>query len=458
MRSIRRRLLTELLLVGIALCVLMAWVVGFVARSQVDDLLDYQLEQVARTLIDRDLTDLNAERADDPAMHLEIQIADREGKLVYNSNADLHLPTDIPLGLATIADPSGEYEQGLRVFTLRSQLRTVWVIQPMSLRRDLSREAGAGAVVPALVLLAALAAAIVVAIRRELMPLRLLSQELEARGAHALTPIELPDAPAELRMPLSTLNNLFTRLGEALRRQREFVADAAHELRSPLTAIRLQAANVAAATNEGERRTAVNALIRGVDRGTHLVHQMLTLAMVEPGEGERKAAAMDLRRLAAQCLVDHLDAASARGIQLGLDAGPAVPMQGDREALYILLDNVVGNAIKYAPDNTPVEVAILNDGGEVVVEVRDHGPGIPARERERVFERFRRLENAGVPGSGLGLAIAAAVARSHAGRIDLRDPAVGNGLLVVIRLPVGSLAGGPVTAGRTEQISGTNEV
>lgn len=437
MRSIRRRLLTELLLVGAALCFLMAWAVGFVARTQVDDLLDYQIEQVARTLIDRDLTDLEAQRADDPAMHLEIQIADRKGDVVYTSNEDLRLAPHTPVGLATIADASGEYDQGLRVFTLGSELRTVQVIQPMSLRRDLAQEAGVGAVIPALVLLAALTLAIVVAIRRELLPLQRLTQELEARGADALTPIELPDAPAELRAPLSTLNRLFARLDGALRRQREFVADAAHELRTPLTAIRLQAANVIAAADEGERRAAVDALIGGVDRGSRLVQQLLTLARMEPGDGARIPGPVDLRAIAEQCLVDHVSAASARGIQIELDAGPHMPMTGDREALSILLDNVVGNAIKYAPDNTSVNLAITQEDSDLVVQVRDQGPGIPSQERERVFQRFHRIEYQGIPGSGLGLAIAAAVARSHRGTIELRDPPAGNGLLVQVRLPVG---------------------
>lgn len=444
MGSIRRRLLTELLIVGLVLCLLMAWAFSFVARSQVDELLDYQLEQVARTLIDHDLTDLDTQRGDDPAMHLEIEIADREGNTVYASNDDLQVPAATPLGLATIADASGEYAQGLRVFTLRSELRTVRVIQPMSLRRDLAREAGAGAVVPALVLLAALALSIVVAIRRELKPLQRLSRELEARGAEALTPIELPNAPAELHLPLVTLNRLFARLDGALRRQREFVADAAHELRSPLTAIRLQAANVAAAANESERRAAVDALARGVDRGSRLVQQLLTLARMEPGDGPRQRGPVDLRAIAEQCLVDHVGAASARGIQLGLMADESVPLEGDREALHVLLDNLLGNAVKYSPENAPVDLAITRDGADVVVEVRDQGPGIPAEEREHVFERFHRLDNPGIPGSGLGLAIAAAVVRNHRGTIELRDPPAGGGLLVRARLPAGSGAPDPV--------------
>jgi two-component system, OmpR family, sensor kinase len=437
MRSIRRRLLTELLTVGLVLCALMAWAVGFAARSQVDDLLDYQLEQVARTLIDRDLTDLDSGRADDPAMHLEIDIADRKGEIVYASDEDLRVPPDTPLGLASIADASGEYEEGLRVFTLRSELRTVRVMQPMSLRRDLAREAGAGAIIPALVLLAALAISIVVAIRRELSPLQRLSRELENRGADALTPIELPNAPAELRAPLWTLNRLFARLDGALRRQREFVADAAHELRSPLTAIRLQAANVAAAADEGERRAAVEALIRGVDRGSRLVQQLLTLARMEPGDGQRQPGPVDLRAIAEQCLADHVGAATARGIELGLMADQTVPTAGDREALYILFDNLLENAIKYSPDDSPVDLALARDGAEILIEVRDHGAGIPCDERQRVFERFHRLDNPGISGSGLGLAIAAAVVRSHRGMIELRDPPAGGGLLVQVRLPAG---------------------
>ncbi len=435
MSSIRRRLLTNLLLVGTLLCVLMAGAVALLVRSQVGELLDYQLEQVARTLIDRNLSDLDAHRGEDPAMHLEIQVGDENARLLYSSNEDLGLPLTTPLGLTTLADRSGQYDAGLRVFTLRSRSRVVQVIQPMSLRNELTWEAAAGAMVPSVVLLAALSGLIVVTIRRELVPLRRLTDELEARGADALTPIDLPDAPSELRTPVLTLNRLLGRLEVAIRAHREFVADAAHELRSPLTAIRLQAGNVAAATADAERQAAVLELARGVDRAGHLVQQLLTLARLDPSARSLPRQRIDLRAVAQECLVDHVGEAAAKGMQLGLSAHTATWFTGDGEALRAMLDNLLGNAIKYAPEGTPIDVSILNDDNHILLSVRDHGPGVPPQERDRVFQRFHRLAGPDTPGSGLGLAIVNAVVRTHGGTIALLDPPRGDGLLVEIRIP-----------------------
>lgn len=434
--SIRRRLLANLLVVGILFCALMAWTMAFLARSQVGELLDYQLEQVARTLIDRDLSDLHATRPDDPAMHLEIQIGDQNARPLYASNKDLDLPLTTPLGLTTVPDASGQYDDGLRVFTLRSAHRIVQVIQPVSLRKDLAWEAGFRGVVPAIVLLLALSALIVVMISRELAPLRHLSQELEARGVDALTPITLTDAPAELQAPVLTLNRLLGGLDEAIRAQKDFVADAAHELRTPLTAIRLQAANVATATTASERRSAVAHLTRGVDRASHLVEQLLTLARLDAPSKTRSREVVDLRALAQECLVELAGAASAKAIELTLSAGQPVSVPGDGEALRIMLDNLVGNAVKYAPEGTGVDLCLAPKGEQVAVSVRDHGPGIPAEARERVFDRFHRLDHPEISGTGLGLSIVAAVVRAHDGRIELLDPPHGNGLRVEVHLPV----------------------
>ncbi len=435
MNSIRRRLLTNLLLVGTLLCVLMAGAVALLVRSQVGELLDYQLEQVARTLIDRNLSDLDAHRGEDPAMHLEIQVGDENARLLYSSNEDLGLPLTTPLGLTTLADRSGQYDEGLRVFTLRSRSRLVQVIQPMSLRHELTWEAAAGAMVPSVVLLAALSGLIVVTIRRELEPLRRLTDELETRGADALTPIDLPHAPSELHIPVLTLNRLLGRLDVAIRAHREFLADAAHELRSPLTAIRLQAGNVATATSDAERQAAVLELARGVDRAGHLVQQLLTLARLDPSARSLPRQRIDLRAVAQECLVDHVGEAAAKGMQLGLSAHSATWFTGDGEALRAMLDNLLGNAIKYAPEGTPIDVSILNDDNHIVLSVRDHGPGIAPQERDRVFHRFHRLASPDTPGSGLGLAIVNAVVRTHGGTIALLDPPRGDGLLVEVRIP-----------------------
>lgn len=435
MRSIRRRLLAKLLSVGALLCVLMACAVALLARAQVGELLDYQLEQIARVLIDHDLSALAAQRPDDPAMHLEIRIGDESARLLYASSPDLGLPFTTPLGLTTIADPSGADDDGYRVFTLRSDRRIVQVMQPVSLRDDLAWEAGVAALVPSIIVLAALSMLIFVTIRRELAPLQQLSGELEARSAEDLASIRLANAPAELQAPVLTLNRLLSRLEEAIRAHKEFVADAAHELRSPLAAIRIQAGNVAAAKSDVEREGAVVQLMRGVDRASHLVQQLLTLARLEPSARPKPRERVDLRSIAEHCLVDHVGTAAAKNMQLGLDASDAIWVNGDGPALRIMIDNLVENAIKYAPQSTPVDLALTVQDGQAVLHVRDHGVGIPQAERERVFDRFHRLDHPEIPGSGLGLAIVAAVVRAHDGAVSLRDPPHGAGQLVEVRLP-----------------------
>lgn len=435
MASIRRRLLRNQLLVGVLLCALTGAVVSQIARTQVGDLLDYQLEQVARTIIDRDLSELDAQRPEDPAMHLEIQVADATNRVLYVSDDSLQVPITTPIGLTTIPDSSGEYDDGLRVFTLRSASRVVQVIQPVSLREELAWEAGVAAVVPSLLLLAALSLLIVFTIRHELAPLERLSAELEARGADALTPVDLPDAPGELRAPLHTLNRLLARLDDSLRAHKDFVADAAHELRSPLTAIRLQAANVAAAGNDAQRRVAVAHLSHGVDRASHLVQQLLTLARMEPSARATRSQRLDLCELARHCLVDQVGGAAAKEIQLSLSAPQPAWIDGDGEALKVMLDNLVGNAIKYAPVGSAVEIAVTTETAGARIAVRDQGPGIPEAERGKVFERFHRVAGTAEEGSGLGLAIVAAVVKAHEGSIELADPSHGAGLVATVRLP-----------------------
>jgi signal transduction histidine kinase len=241
---------------------------------------------------------------------------------------------------------------------------------------------------------------------------------------------------------------MLERLGHAFDSQRAFVADAAHELRSPLTALKLQAQLVRRAPDEASRAAAIDALVAGVDRATRLVEQLLTLARQEPGATAAPLQTVVLAPLARQVLADAGPVAQARGSTMELMADEQATVQGDPAALAVLLRNLVDNALRYTPAGGRVEVAVARagvgdgvgraagEGAAVQLRVDDSGPGIPAAERERVFERFVRGSSAAPEtGSGLGLAIVRSIALRHGAALTLADSPLG-GLRVALAFPV----------------------
>jgi len=240
-------------------------------------------------------------------------------------------------------------------------------------------------------------------------------------------------------LPLvDAFNGLLARLASAFDAQRGFVADAAHELRTPLTALRLQIGLLRDARDAGEREQALERLHAGIERAVHLAGQLLALARAEPGVDTAREP-VDLVALARQAIADASPLAERRGAHVELDAGPGLAVRGDPQALRSLLGNLIDNAIKHGGDAPRVRVALAAAGPEVVLCVDDSGPGIPAEERERVFDRFVRRAGGAAEGSGLGLAIVRAVAARHGGRVALGESPAG-GLRVEVRLPAATRA------------------
>lgn len=439
MNSIRQRLLLILLVASVLISLALASATAWIVRQKVGDLLDYQLEQVARTLLVQG--DDRPRAVDvDPALHLEAQMWDVSGRLLWRTGDDLRLPANTPLGLASI--PLGADGQAARVFTVRDAARTVQVAVDLSVRDGLAIDEGIEMLWPSLLSLVVLSFVIVLTVQHGLKPLRALDAELARRSSQSLAEIRLDNAPQELRRPLATLNGLLGRLDESLRIHRQFVAEAAHELRTPLAAIRLQASNVFTARDEPAREAARVQLMRGLDRAQHLVQQLLTLARFEPGGAELVRERVDLRAIAQTGLVDLAGLADSKNIELSLGGLQEAWVLGDADALRILIDNLVGNAIKYSPAGTAVGIELSSAvDGRISLVVRDEGPGIAAEARQRVFDRFERGGGAvagetGVshePGSGLGLAIVADIVRAHGADITLSQPPSGSGLQVTIR-------------------------
>jgi signal transduction histidine kinase len=254
---------------------------------------------------------------------------------------------------------------------------------------------------------------------------------------HTLAPIDAIPVPQEIAPLIDALNNLLLRLQAAFQTQRAFVADAAHELRSPLTAVRVQLQLLDRAPDEVARIEARGELGAAVDRAIHLVEQLLTLARNEPRASGDELTAVSLDTATADGIADSHALAQTRGIDLRLDATPGCLVRGDREALRVLVRNLVDNALRYTPAGGQVQVRVHPAGSATVLEVIDSGPGIPAPERERAFDRFFRRASAPEGGSGLGLAIVRAIAERHGAQIELGD-APGGGLMVRVSFPTSS--------------------
>jgi signal transduction histidine kinase len=282
-------------------------------------------------------------------------------------------------------------------------------------------------------LLPLLGAAIVGVVGNGLRPLRRVAGEVQRRDAHSLTPLAVERLPLEVAPLIDALNRLLLRLHEAFQAQRAFVADAAHELRSPLTAVRLELQLLDRAPDEAARLEARANLGAAVNRAIHLVEQLLTLARSEPREAVGEWVGIPLEQAAADGTADANALAVARRIDLSLEAEPA-EVRGDRDALRVLVRNLVDNAVRYTPEGGRVRVSTHPQPFGATLEVQDTGPGIPPPDRERAFDRFYRRSNAPEGGSGLGLAIVKAIADRHGAQVRL-DDAPGGGLKVTVSFP-----------------------
>jgi two-component system OmpR family sensor kinase len=278
---------------------------------------------------------------------------------------------------------------------------------------------------------------------RGLRPLQRVADEVSQRSPAALQPLSQHDIPEEIRPLIASLNGLLERLGGALEAQRGFVADAAHALRTPVTALQLQAQLVERAKSEDARAAAMQQLKQGLQRVTHLVQQLLTLARQDPNAGQRALAPVELDRLARDVIAAQSLLAESRKIDLGLEPHEPAAILGDADALHVLLSNLVDNAIRYTPEGGRVDVSVACEGDCAVLRVEDTGPGIPLEERAHVFDRFYRLEHGDVPGSGLGLAIVKDIAERHGAQIELDAGNRGRGLQVTVRFPAAAVRPDP---------------
>lgn len=285
-----------------------------------------------------------------------------------------------------------------------------------------------------LVLLAG--AVIVIGVRVALRPVERLHAELEARDGGDLSPLEAGTLPTEIRPVVEGMNDYMRRLREVLDAQERFIADASHQLRTPLTLLKTQSELALREDDPARMRETVEAIHRSTTEMAHLADQLLARARAHHGIGNPSIGDADLAAAARQACLDLAPAAVARAVDLGFDARGDTVLRGDGVLLQELARNLIDNAIRYSVEGGSVAVRVWGDGGCVSLEVEDSGSGIAASDRDRVFDPFFRA-HAGGTGVGLGLAIARDIATAHRARIELADTSTGTGLLVRVRFSCG---------------------
>jgi two-component system OmpR family sensor kinase len=373
---------------------------------------------------------------------LVVQVWTPDGVQIFRTVSRAHLPQRAVLGFSNVEANGTTY----RVFSVQTSAQTVQVAQDLAVRRNMAGNLALRTAGPILLLVPVLMLVVWWVVSGSLKPVRRVQSQVAARQADDLSPVSEAGLPDEVRPLVQELNLLFGRVKSAFETQQHFVADAAHELRTPLAALKLQVQSLERAETPEAKKVAVDRVAAGIERATRLVEQLLVLARQESSATDASTgtacAPLDVADLARRAIGDMAGVAAARQIDLGLNRADSVTVPGHADALTILVRNLVDNAIKYTPQGGTVdlEVRALPDGAELVVE--DSGPGIPAEERERVFDRFYRVPGSAAGGSGLGLAIIRSIAQRHHAALELGQSERLGGLRVTVRLPRAAGSGG----------------
>ncbi|HVJ73572.1 MAG TPA: ATP-binding protein [Casimicrobiaceae bacterium] len=430
MTSIRRALLVPLA-GGLAVALVVATLATYLrARDEATALFDVQLSQLAASVTGMPLA--VAPGGGGAAAHdapLIVQVWNRDGVQVYRSQGTRDPPERRAPGFSTVQTRDGPW----RVYSVLAKGELVQVAQPLALRDQLAASLAWSTILPWLVAAPLIGLLLWFAIARALAPLDRLAQAVGTRSPREMRPLPASGWPREVTPLVAALNALLGRLDDALDAQKAFVADAAHELRTPLAAVHLQAQLAERAQDGPERSRALDALRGGLRRATRMVEQLLALAREDHAAASAPTTRIDLAALARDAIAAHADLAAAKDVDLGAGTLEPLAIDGEPDALATLAANLVDNAVRYTPAGGHVDVMVETRAGAPALVVRDDGPGVPAEARDAMFERFARGARRDTPGSGLGLAIVKRIAERHGASVTLADAPGGRGLEVTVR-------------------------
>lgn len=431
--SLRGRLLW-FLLAAIILATLAQAVIAYrSALYDADQIFDYHMQQMALSLRSgAPLANHYLQGATDPENNeLVVQVWTPDGVQVFHSMSHTALPQRAVLGFSNVKANGTTY----RIFSAQTNSQTVQIAQDMAVRQQMASNLALRMVSPIGLMAPILMLVVWWVVSASLAPVARVRKQVAARQADDLSPVSEAGLPDEVRPLVHELNLLFVRVQGAFEAQQHFVADAAHELRSPLAALTLQIVSLGRAEGVAPRAVAVARVAAGIDRATRLVEQLLVLARQEASSGGDDQI-LQLDQLLKRTLGDMVAVAHARQIDLGLYHVDAASITGQADALVIMLRNLIDNALKYTPAGGTVDLSLrLTEQGALLL-IEDNGPGISESERERVFNRFYRVPGSAAGGSGLGLAIIKAIAERHGAGLALERSARLGGLCVQVRFPL----------------------
>jgi two-component system OmpR family sensor kinase len=413
------------------------------AFSEAIELQDEQLRQLAGLIDRQNKPSIDYFSEGDPndddfeSRIVVLQLPMRHNGKVENGQLT-GLTAQIPDGIQTVRP--GKLAWRIYVKTLGSGVR-VAIAQRTAVRNEVARAGALRALLPLLLLIPMLLVLVRVLVRRMFRPLTALARELDQRPEDDTQAIADAQVPTEIRPFVKAINRLLARVAAAMSQQRRFVADAAHELRSPLTALSLQAERLDNADMSPEARERLASLRSGIRRSQSLVTQMLMLARVQQG-GDAPMQSVSMQKVLRGVLEDLFPLAEARQIDLGVDGSDDAQVKATEVDLTILVKNLLDNAIRHTPAHGKIDLSVRQVGNHALLRLSDTGPGIADSERARVFEAFYRVTPDQDSGAGLGLSIVSAIATRIHARIELAytDEATRSGLTVQVTIPMTRVA------------------
>lgn len=450
------------LLVGVLGAVVVVWLITAAlsyrdAQREIDELLDAHLAQAAALLVAQASHELDELEEHAPAAHpyghkVAFQVWERGRELRVRSADAPNARLSPQVEGFSDTDVDG---RRWRVYSTwaRRQRYLIQVGEERAARDRLAAAIGVNLLTPMLLALPVLGLLVWLGVRWGTRPLAILRAQVRQRDPDNLAPLEVTDPPAEVAPLVDSLNRLLARVRASIDNERRFTADAAHELRTPVAAVRAHAEVARAAATDAERRAALDNIVAGCDRAARAIEQLLTLARLDPGDAGGPHQECDLRDLARRVLAEVAPMALARGVEVELAMGPPVVLRGNPGLLTILIRNLVDNAARYSPPGSSTRVDVVHDGTTARLAVTDQGPGIAAADRQTLGQRFHRLPGSRETGIGLGLSIVNRIAELHRAAVRFEDGPGGRGLCVIVEFPgivdrqaVGNLPGRSVAA------------